>query len=373
MFCLLVNHYSIINIMSNRSRWLTYRLKKSAKALVITLCSILITHHARCNTKRVHAYIVVELDTGKILCKKNINKECHPASLTKKMTLYLLFEALAKQRINLCTKFRVSRNAVQQMRAKLSVLEGEMISVKTIIEALIVKSANDIAVVAAEGLAGSVENFVSKMNKKAKQLKMYDTYFKNPSGVPNTAQVTTARDMAILAKALYKNFSAFFGAFAMRSFVYNGKTYYTHNHLLNTFPGTDGIKTGYTEASGYNISVSIVRYDEAHCPIRLICIIIGQESRLKRDQEVISLVEPLLLKRQAYFYNANSVPKDSQRIGMCIEQRPSQPIFVRAPICTKDGTRLLIEEYENKHKRKCFANITNCLNKMRSTIRPSQS
>lgn len=312
--------------------------------------------------KRNHAYIVADVDTGKILRQKNINKECFPASLTKKMTLYLLFEAIRQGKINFNTRFSVSKIATQQIRSKLGVQRDEKITVKTIIEALIVKSANDIAVVAAEGLAGSVKNFVILMNKKAQQLKMKKTHFCNPSGVSDPKQKTTAKDMAILARAFFKDFPEFVDLFKMRSFNYKGHVYYTHNYLLNGLQGTNGIKTGYIDASGYNISTSIIRYDPEHRPHRFLCIVLGGESRLARDQEVISLLEPILLECQAVFYDANAallskaagIPLINNRKILRIK---TKPILIRAPICTKDGMKLLINQYKKRQGEKTLVNL----------------
>jgi D-alanyl-D-alanine carboxypeptidase len=276
----------------------------------------------------------VDAKTGKILSKKNATKQCHPASLTKKMTLYLLFDAIRKGRIALATKFRVSERASKQLPSKLCLTPGAFVSVGQIIEALIVKSANDIAVVAAEGLSGSEEAFVKKMNNAARALKMYDTHFENASGLPNKKQLTTVKDMARLAIALSR--TPYFNVFALKTFKHQERTYYTHNHLLNLFQGTNGIKTGYVDASGYNISASIVRYDEAHQPVHLVCVVIGRNSPVERDQEVIDLVEPIFMKQRAFFYRAPRVGERTQ--------------LLRASVRSKNGTKLLLEQYEQRYR-----------------------
>ncbi|MDR0631177.1 MAG: D-alanyl-D-alanine carboxypeptidase [Holosporales bacterium] len=308
---------------------------------------------APANAKRVHAYVVVDVQNKRILAKKNANDSCHPASLTKKMTLYLLFDALKKGIVRLDTKFRISEHAVSQRPSKLGLSAGESISVRKVIEALVVKSANDAAVVAAEGLAGSEEAFVTRMNETARSLKMYNTHFENASGIQHPKQVTTAKDMARLAISLLRAFPEFASIFALRTFKYNGNTYYTHNHLLNTLQGSNGIKTGYVDASGYNVSASIIRYDESHNPVHLVCVVMGHESPIKRDQEVIDLVEPILIKRKAFFYKAVN-PQDAGK--NFASQTATKSVWGRAAVRTKDGTKLLLEQFEQRHSMSAYLN-----------------
>ena len=309
--------------------------------------------------------MVVDVDSGKILKQKNANKKIPPASLTKKMTLYLLFDAIKKRKINFRTKFVVSKKAEQQIPSKLNLKAKETIDVKTIIEALIIKSANDVAIVAAEGIAGSVEKFVKMMNVSAKKLGMHRTKFYNPSGVPDKRQHTTARDMAILARAMLKDFPEFFSFFRTRSFKYKKNTFFTHNHLLDKFQGTNGIKTGYIEASGYNVTTSVIRYDQSRKKHHLLCVVIGKDSSSERDKEAIDLLEPIFLKRKAVFYNVNAcIP--SCKTGIPIEKNnrivrdAKKPVFLRAQVCTKNGMCFLLDQYSNENKftvRKCSAKM----------------
>lgn len=303
------------------------------------------------HAKRVRAYVVVDVQSKKILAKKNSNVSCYPASLTKKMTLYLLFNAIKKGKINLNTSFRVSAHAASQKSSKLGLVEGSTITVKQIIEALIVKSANDVAVVAAEGLAGSEHAFAEQMNRLAKLLKMYDTHFENASGIQHPKQVTTAKDMARLAISLLSAFPEFSSVFALRTFKYKGQTFYTHNQLLNLLQGTNGIKTGYVDASGYNVSVSIVRYNEDHQPVHLVCVVIGHESPVTRDQEVINLVEPILIKRGAFFYKITN----PQEVGATYSHRiPAKSVWGRAFVRTKNGTKLLLDRFEQRRSMSAY-------------------
>lgn len=303
------------------------------------------------SSQPLHAYLVADLETGKILRKKNIGKACYPASLTKMMTLYLLFDALRRGEIQFTTEFCVSPHAARQMAVSLGTKPGERLTVKTVIEALIVKSANDVAVVAAEGLAGSVSAFAERMNKQARHLGMTETRFFNPSGVPDPRQKTSARDMARLARALLRDFPEFADFFKLRTFRHKGCLHYTHNHLLNVFQGTSGMKTGFTNASGYNIAISVVRFDAQHRPHQLICIVLGGKTRLARDQEVIHLLESVLLERRAFYYDANaSLP--AVKTGLPLDS-PSKvkPKMVRAAIQTQDGLNLLLKSYQEEQRR----------------------
>ncbi|MCX7338560.1 MAG: D-alanyl-D-alanine carboxypeptidase [Alphaproteobacteria bacterium] len=238
-----------------------------------------------------YAAVVLDEKTGKILHAENANDARHPASLTKKMTLLLLFEALKSGDIKLETRFKTSKLATIQIPTKLGLREGDSISVECIIKSLVTQSANDAAVVAAEGLAGSLENFVARMNRTAKRLGMNQTRFYNASGVPDSRQVTTAYDMAVLGRALYKDFPEYYPYFKTVSFQYQGRSYRNHNHMLGDFPGLDGIKTGFVNASGFNISTSAVRMDSANQPRRLFAVVMGGTSWRSRDKQAAQLLE----------------------------------------------------------------------------------
>lgn len=347
--------------------------------LIFHLVSILVFSffniHSLCakSTQRVHSYIVADAISGKILKQKNADVQCYPASLTKKMTLYLLFNAIKNGYVHFNTMFKVSEYATKQIPSKLYLQAGDMISVKTIIEALIVKSANDVAVVAAEGMAGSVDNFVYLMNQTAQQLGMRRTRFCNPSGVPDKKQKTTARDMALLSKALFTNFPEFVSLFKLRSFKYKGNVYYTHNRLLNRFQGTNGIKTGYIFNSGHNISTSVIRYDMAKRPFHLLAVVLGKDSSRERDDEVIALLEPIFLKCGAVFYEPNDTIFDTQGRAILagnfsVKKSKKKPVFLRTPIYTQNGMNLLLKQYldqkkDNTRLLKMSSNIDSLLHK----------
>jgi D-alanyl-D-alanine carboxypeptidase len=245
--------------------------------------------------------IVIDGQTGAVLHSENADTPRHPASLAKKMTLYLLFEALKQKKIQLNTSYFVSHVATHAIPCKLGISAGKTVTIDTIVKALVTKSANDMAVVAAEGLSGSVPKFVDKMNAKARELGMKSTTFTNPSGVPdrgrlfqkrgNLRQTTTARDMATLSQALYNNFPEYWKFFKIRTFNFLGNAHHNHNHLMKNFPGMDGIKTGWVNASGFNLSTSAIRYTPSGNPVRLFAVVLGGTTRHTRDRRMASLLE----------------------------------------------------------------------------------
>lgn len=228
--------------------------------------------------------IVIDFsDRQKVLFSEKPDAIRHPASLTKLMTVYLLFEALRSKKIDLNTKFKVSKFASNQPPTRLGLKVGEKIEVKNIIKALLVKSANDVAVVAAEGICGDVKKFATMMNKKAKQLGMHNTHFENSSGLPNKLQVTTARDIATLGISLFKIFPQYWYYFKLKSFQYLQTTHQTHCKILKWYKGSDGAKTGYTCASGFNLFVTAQKYNKRGDQKRLFVVVIGGNTSKARD------------------------------------------------------------------------------------------
>ena len=235
--------------------------------------------------------IIIDAETGDVLSSSNADSLRYPASLTKLMTLYITFNALDKGLIKFEDKLPVSRNAANRSPSKLGLKKGETITVRDAVLALIVKSANDCATVLAEGLGYSEENFAKTMTEVAQELGMKNTTFKNASGLPNRAQKTTARDMALLGAAMYHHFPEYYKLFATKKFTYNGRTYYTHNHLLKSFEGADGMKTGFTNAAGYNIVTSAER--DGH---RVIAVTMGHNTARERDRKVAQMMNKGLSK-----------------------------------------------------------------------------
>lgn len=232
-----------------------------------------------------YASMVIDADTGRILHAANADARKYPASLTKMMTLYMLFDALDRRKLSLNTKLRTSAHAAAQSPSKLNLKVGESITVKNAILALTTKSANDVAVVVAEAIGGSEAAFARMMTKRARALGMTRTTFRNASGLPNKGQRSTARDMAILALALLRHFPHHYRYFSTRKFTYKGKTYSNHNRLLGTYPGVDGIKTGYIRASGFNLVATSKRNGR-----RVIAVMFGGKTAAKRNAKVAELL-----------------------------------------------------------------------------------
>ncbi len=235
--------------------------------------------------------IIIDANTGKVLSESNADERRYPASLTKLMTLYITFDALENGIIKWEDKLPVSRKAANMSPSKIGVKAGEKISVKNAVMALIVKSANDCAVVLAEALGYSEENFAKTMTHVAKELGMKNTTFYNASGLPNKKQKSTARDMALLGAALYHHFPQYYKLFSTKKFTYKGRTIYTHNHLLKNFKGADGMKTGFTNAAGFNIVTSAQRDGN-----RVIAVTMGHRMLKQRDKKVASMMENGLQK-----------------------------------------------------------------------------
>jgi len=206
-----------------------------------------------------HAALVIDANTGAVLHEVSPDAPRHPASLTKMMTLYLVFEQIEAGRMSYATRIKVSQEAASASPSKLDLEPGEQIETLAAIKALITKSANDVAVALAEHIAGSEAAFARLMTARARQIGMRNTVFRNASGLPDAAQVTTARDMITLALRLQDEYPRHYGLFRTRSFAYEGNSYRNHNTLLANFQGTDGIKTGYTRMSGFNLVASAHR------------------------------------------------------------------------------------------------------------------
>jgi D-alanyl-D-alanine carboxypeptidase len=223
--------------------------------LVLAACPWALPVHAAGKS----AVLVIDGNTGRVLHESAADELRHPASLAKMMTLYLTFERIEQGRLSYHTKIRISANAAAAAPTKLELAQGEEIALIDAVKALITKSANDLAVAIAEHIAGSEEKFANLMTQKARQLGMSATVFRNASGLPDEEQVTTARDMVTLGLRLQDDFPKHYPLFATRTFTYGGETLHNHNTLLENFEGTDGIKTGYTRASGFNLVASVHR------------------------------------------------------------------------------------------------------------------
>ncbi len=241
------------------------------------------TGQASANSR--YAAYVLDANTGKVLFARNADERRYPASLTKMMTIYLIFEAIEAGRITEKTQVPFSKNAASEPPTKLGVKAGGSITVETAIRALVTRSANDVATAVGEFLGGSEAGFARMMTAKAKQLGMSRTQFRNAHGLPNPQQYTTAHDMAILGVALREHFPRRYDYFATRSFAYGKQRINTHNRLLGRVKGVDGIKTGYTRASGFNL-VSSVRADGRS----VVAVVMGGQSGRSRDDHMAALI-----------------------------------------------------------------------------------
>ena len=242
--------------------------------------------HARTVTS-----FVMDADTGKVLHAYRPDTKVYPASLTKIMTLYMTFEALKTGKLKANQKLTVSREATRTRPSWLALKPGQTLTVDQAIRGLVIKSANDAARVLAEAIAGSETKFAQRMTAKARKIGMKKTVFRNASGLPNRSQVTTARDMSILGLRMIQDFPQYYAYFSQRSFKFGKSTFRNHNKLLTDYPGTDGIKTGFINASGFNLVASVKRYDR-----RLIGVVIGGRTGKSRNARMIKLLDNAFLK-----------------------------------------------------------------------------
>jgi D-alanyl-D-alanine carboxypeptidase len=231
------------------------------------------------------AALVVDANSGRTLSANNENQLRHPASLTKVMTLYLLYEQIQKGKVRLNDEITISSHAASMSPSKLGLDPGDTIRVEDAIKAIVTKSANDIAVAVAEHVGGTEKHFAAMMTAKAHALGMSRTHYENASGLPNDNQITTAHDLVRLARAIHDRFPRFYAYFSLREFHYAGVSMRNHNHLLGQVEGMDGIKTGFTSASGFNLLTSVKRGNR-----RIYAVVMGGRSAGSRDRTMVELV-----------------------------------------------------------------------------------
>jgi D-alanyl-D-alanine carboxypeptidase len=239
----------------------------------------------------VYAAFVVDSFTGRVLHSNNAHVSTYPASLTKIMTLYLMFEALESGKLKSHQKLKISQCAAGKPPTKLGLPPGHTITVFDAIMVLMLKSANDIACVVAENLAGTEKDFALLMTEKARQLGMNHTTFKNATGLPDAHQKTTAHDMVILSRAVYQHFPKYYRYFKTRTFKYKGQNLKNHNGLLGAVEGVDGIKTGFINASGWNLAASAVRSGR-----RIFAVVLGGHNRVWRNKRMTNLINDAFAK-----------------------------------------------------------------------------
>lgn len=233
-----------------------------------------------------YAAIVIDADSGTVLYERSADKKLHPASLVKMMTLLMAFEALENGTLTLNSRVRISAHANSQPPSRIELPVGGSLSVKDAIYAIVTKSANNVATALGETIGGSESRFAAMMNRKAQELGMTQTVFRNANGLHHPEQVTSARDMARLSRHLVMNYPKQYKYFSTRNFNYNGASYHNHNRLMETYKGMDGIKTGYIQPSGFNLAASAVRNDR-----RLIAVVFGGRTTQSRNAHVAELLD----------------------------------------------------------------------------------
>lgn len=266
--------------------------RKFAQFLVLFCCLAVfssLTYPTKAFANSKYAGIVMDAKTGKVLYSRSADSYRYPASLTKMMTLYMMFDAMERRKLSKSTRIRMSRHAATMQPSKLGIRAGGTITAEQAIYALVTKSANDVAAAVAEHLGGTESNFGVLMTKKARSIGMKRTTFKNASGLPNRKQVTTARDMARLGIALREHYPQYYKYFKTRSFKYGRSNFRNHNKLLGTIRGVDGIKTGYTRASGYNLVSSV--YDRKRS---IVAVVLGGRSGRSRNAQMATLIKKYL-------------------------------------------------------------------------------
>ncbi len=276
--------------------------------------------------------MAIDLYSGRILYAKNPNEPRYPASITKVMTLYLLFDALRDGRLTMGTRLQVSEHAAEQSPTKLGLSPGETIAVSDVIGAIVTKSANDMAVTVAEALAGSEEEFARVMTQKARTIGMLNTTFRNASGLPNSEQTTTALDLIILGKSILADHPQRARVFATRYFQYNGEIYRNHNTMLFSYEGMEGMKTGFTAASGFNLLASAHRGDK-----RVLAVVLGGGSASSRNATMRNILDASWSKAltrtaaQKAGVQASAVVKPFE-LAIAVEQgRAEEPKQLEAP------------------------------------------
>ncbi|MDB5364083.1 MAG: dacA [Rhodospirillales bacterium] len=257
------------------------------------------------------ASIVIDADSNQVISQEDPDRSLHPASMTKMMTLLMTFDAIESGKLSLQKRLPVSSAASSMSPTKIGVQPGDTLRVEDGILALVTQSANDAAVVLAEGIGGTEQHFAQMMTARARQLGMRNTIFRNASGLPDPGQISTARDMAVLARTLIKQYTKYYSYFSTEEFEFNGSTYRNHNHLMERYAGMDGLKTGFIRASGFNLTASAVR--NGH---RLIGVVFGGPSAVARDNYMAALLDAGFRKAgqgDAALVAAAGVPKPGHK------------------------------------------------------------
>ena len=322
-----------------RNRW--PHLTRSGRLLLALLLIIaavaapgseaLAKKRSRGSAPAIAAAIVVDMNSGSILYSQAPDMPRYPASLTKMMTLYVLFSYLRAGKITFDSELVVTPHAASQAPTKLGLKPDTTITTIDAIKALVTQSANDAAVTIAENLAGTEENFARLMTETGQSIGMTGSTFRNASGLPNDEQVTTARDMAILASHLIHDYPEYYGVFETRYFAFNGRSYRNHNRLLFGYKGTDGIKTGYTRTSGFNLTASVHR-DNRH----LVAVVLGGRTGGQRDAAMRALLDK-------HFAEASTTKPTAQQLLAALLPPPSPPAVKKPTYTLAPPTPAVVE------------------------------
>ncbi len=296
-------------------------------------------HHARVSYAPPFSSIIVDANSGSTLQANNADAPRFPASLTKIMTLYVLFERLESGKMKLDTEMKVSEYASEQAPTKLGLREGQTITVEDAIKGLVTRSANDASVVIAEAVAGSEDEFAKLMTRKARALGMSRTTYRNANGLPNPEQVTTARDQAVLGRAIQDRYPRYYRYFATNAFVYRGKSIRNHNRLLGKVEGVDGIKTGYTRASGFNLVTSIKRGNRY-----LVGVVLGGRSGGSRD----AIMRNLLAEHIERGATRRTIAAITEGAPVQVADADEAPAATPVRVAAKPETRPEIRPVESK-------------------------
>jgi D-alanyl-D-alanine carboxypeptidase len=302
-----------------------------------------------------YADIVVDANSGTVLHSTNPDAQRHPASLTKIMTLYLLFEQLEAGKLKLDSQLPVSKEAASQMPTKLGLKPGSTLMVEDAIKGLVTRSANDAAVVVAEAIAGDEDTFARLMTRKAQALGMSRTIYKNASGLPDSGQITTARDQSTLGRAVQERFPRYYKYFSIRTFVFRGQSIGNHNHLLGRVEGVDGIKTGYVNASGFNLVTSVHRGNRY-----LVAVVMGGSSAGSRDAKMRDLISDKIaqasVRRTAPMVAEGSPPPEARPEPKAVAKAETAPeVKVAAKVEAKPEPKVAAKTEANKPESKAEA------------------
>lgn len=309
-----------------------------------------------------YSALVVEVESDRVLYAQNADELRHPASLTKMMTLYMLFEALSKGQLNLNDTMVASVFAVSKPPSRLGLKPGDTLTVEEGILGLVTQSANDAATVIAETLGGSEPVFAEMMTQKARQLGMNNTVFRNAQGLPDSAQVTTAWDMYRLAKALLKQFPQYYTYFSTESFWFRDRSFRNHNHLLGKYPGVDGIKTGFINSSGFNLVASAKRDGN-----RLVGVVFGGPTHSRRDAHMRDILDDGFAQLQGHEPSIHMAsfsdpqPKPQRKLAEAKELTPPEPVpeerHAPAPTKAKEAKQAGRGHAQEEEERKPSAEV----------------